>query len=396
MNYIKYILTFIVFSALVQLNAQANKYQAATIGFYNVENLFDIEESADLVNKKYPFYNELNRTSMSVAKAEEIYNAYKQSKDTAEYEMYIDYQILNDEFTPNGKKVFDEEKYKRKLHNLASVISKIGKSVTQNAPVIMGLVEVENKQVIEDLINEPELAKYNYGIVHYNSIDKRGIDVALIYQKNRFEVISSKKFIVDLPIVPGQSKDITRDILSVSGLLDGEPFTFIVNHWPSRRGGEAVSNPKREKAAEVLKSIFEEIQNRNPTEKIIAMGDFNDDAVSPSIKKVLQAEGKENKLSEKSIYSPMEKMYKNGMGTLAYRDGWNLFDMQFMSSNLISKDLSSYKVHKTEIYSPLELVAPSGQYKGYPRRMYGGDTFDEDGYSDHFPVFSILLREVKK
>ncbi len=393
MKFLRY-LVFCVWFAYSGLNAQT-QYQSATIGFYNCENLFDIYPSADLIDKKYPDTSPKNKRSMPEIEAEKKAEAHKSSPEADEYEVIVDYQIINDEFTPEGKKNFTQDKYEKKLQNLSEIISELGTSISMNAPVVMGLVEVENRQVIEDLINQPSLKKYHYGIVHYNSQDARGIDVALIYQKGRFQPISSEHRLVKMPAEPDGEVYKTRDILRVSGLLDGENFTFLVNHWPSRRGGEKASAPKRAAAAELLKALIEETKSENPNEKIIAMGDFNDDPVSPSIKKVLGAKSNKRGLKQGDMYSPMESMYKNGMGTLAYRDSWNLFDLIFLSENLVdTKESMDYKLYKTEIYSPSKLIAKEGQFKGYPRRLYGGDTFDSGGYSDHFPVFSVLIKKI--
>ena len=145
-----------------------------------------------------------------------------------------------------------------------------------------------------------------------------------------------------------------------------------------------------------MKGIYDEIRAENPNAKIIAMGDFNDDPVSPSIAKTLGAKSDKGNIKKEDIVDLMYSMFKRGMGTLAYRDAWNLFDQFFVTGTLIDdeKEFNSYKIFKTEIFSPSYLVSPEGQYKGYPFRMYGGDTYYANGYSDHFPVYTILLREV--
>lgn len=181
----------------------------------------------------------------------------------------------------------------------------------------------------------------------------------------------------------------------IRGLLDGEEMYFLVNHWPSRRGGEAASYPKRVEAAKLLKSIFDEIRQKDPEAKIIAMGDFNDDPISPSIKKFMKTEGNKEKVDPGEIYNGMESLYNKGFGTLAYRDGWNLFDQFMFSSALVGDDYENYEIYKTAIFSPSYLVSKEGRYKGYPNRMYGGDTYHANGYADHFPVYTILLRHAE-
>lgn len=376
--------------------AQDKKYQSATVGFYNLENLFDIYESVGYVDGTKDYQDQFYHVSVKrddIPNLDTVYFKSRMSEENIKDKKIIRELILQKEFTPNGPKAFDATKYNQKLTNLSTVISRIGKDITNSAPVAVGVVEIENRQVLQDLIDQPALKPYNYGVVHYNSWDKRGIDCGFIYQKDRVQVTGSKKYEVIVYNVDG-NRDYTRDILRVDALLDGEPIHFIVNHWPSRRGGEAASAPKRAEAARVLKSIFEEIEAEEPNAKIIAMGDLNDDPVSPSVKKVLGAKLKQKQVKNGDIFTPMGKMYKDGKGTLAYRDRWNLFDIILLSSSLVGDDYNKYQVYKTDIFSPSYLISREGQYKGYPNRMYGGDSYRANGYSDHFPVYTILLREV--
>jgi hypothetical protein len=390
-----------LFVLLFSLNVSAQqKFKAAAVGFYNLENLFDTEVSAGFIDGTKSPEDQTYHTSVSVNEISGL--------DTVAYKGRYTYQDLAgkkiirplilqaEEFSPNGKKVWTQERYNQKLKNLSEVISLLGKDQTNDAPVIVGITEIENREVVEDLIAQPALKKYDYGIVHFNSFDARGIDVGLIYQKSRFKVITAKPYEVEIFNDNGY-RSYTRDILRVTGLLDGEEITFLVNHWPSRSGGEQASMPRRKKAAEVMKAIFDEIRAENPKAKIIAMGDFNDDPVSPSIKQVLNTEGKKDKVKEGDIFNPMEAMFKKGMGTLGYRDSWNLFDQFIVTGSLVDQDkkFETYKMFKTEIFSAPYLITPEGQYKGYPFRMYGGDTYYAKGYSDHFPIYTVLLREMK-
>lgn len=381
----------------MSLYGQQN-YQAATVGFYNVENLFDTEISVGYIDGTRSPNDPMYHISIPV---DEISNYETEPFDGEfNYENLEGKKVIRplilqrEEFSPGGRKVWNEEKYNQKLKNLSEVIAELGKAETQTAPVIVGLCEIENRQNVEDLINQPALKRYDYGVVHFNSFDARGVDVALIYQKSRFEVTKAKPYVIEIYKSDG-SRDYTRDILRVTGLLDGEEITFLVSHWPSRSGGEARSRPRRQKAAEVMKSIFEEIRAENPKAKILSMGDFNDDPVSPSLDKVMKAIPNKGKIKDSDVVNLMYNMFRGGMGTLAYRDSWNLFDQIIVTGTMIESDkkYESYKVYKTEIYSPDYLVQPDGQYKGYPYRMFSGDTFRANGYSDHFPVYTVLLRQ---
>ena len=391
-------LLFLIFSFLyISFSAQIKR--VATIGFYNVENLFDTIQSADYIDTTLP-KNHINfhrSIPLDSLKYLEITNNYKGPWDYEKMKgkKIVRKQSLSEDFTPKSSKNYTYDIYQQKVKNIAQVISEIGTKYTKTTPVIVGLAEVENRQVLEDLVKQDALKKYNYGIEHYNSFDARGIDVALIYQKKRFLVTQSYK--KELVIYREDGKrEYTRDLLVVVGILDGEKVAFFVNHWPSRRGGEAVSMPKRNAAANLLKQEMDAIKEKNPNIKLIAMGDFNDDPISPSFKNYVKAVGNDKELSEEYPYfNPMYKMYKKGIASLAYQDAPNIFDQIIYSKNLVSDKIKEeYTVYKTEVFSPSYLINKQGNYKGYPFRSWSGNQFT-GGYSDHFPVFTILQKEIK-
>ena len=373
--------------------------RTAAVGFYNVENLWDTVKSVDYIDATLPAHhvNFHRSVPLDSLKYLEITKDYKGPWDYERIkgQKVVRKQILSDDFTPKSNKNYTYNIYQQKLKNIAQVISEIGFKYTKTAPAVVGLVEVENRQVVEALTQQDALKKYDYGVVHYNSFDARGIDVALIYQKKRFTVTNSYKKELVLFREDGK-REYTRDLLVVSGILDGEKVAFFVNHWPSRRGGEAVSMPKRNAAAALLKQEMDALREKNPNIKLIAMGDFNDDPISPSFKNHLKAVGDEKELNEEYPYfNPMYKMYKKGVASLAYRDAPNLFDQIIYSKNLVSgSSAEEYTVYRTEVYAPAYLINKQGNYKGYPFRSWDGDKFT-GGYSDHFPVFTILQKEVK-
>ena len=373
--------------------------RTAAVGFYNVENLWDTVKSVDYIDATLPAHhvNFHRSVPLDSLKYLEITKDYKGpwDYDRIKGQKVVRKQILSDDFTPKSNKNYTYNIYQQKLKNIAQVISEIGFKYTKTAPAVVGLVEVENRQVVEALTQQDALKKYDYGVVHYNSFDARGIDVALIYQKKRFTVTNSYKKELVLFREDGK-REYTRDLLVVSGILDGEKVAFFVNHWPSRRGGEAVSMPKRNAAAALLKQEMDALREKNPNIKLIAMGDFNDDPISPSFKNHLKAVGDEKELNEEYPYfNPMYKMYKKGVASLAYRDAPNLFDQIIYSKNLVSNSSAEeYTVYRTEVYAPAYLINKQGNYKGYPFRSWDGDKFT-GGYSDHFPVFTILQKEAK-
>ena len=337
--------TFFTFSGV--LAQEAKTYKIRTVAFYNLENLFDT------VNDSLTF---------------------------------------DDDRTPNGKDNWTIERYNHKIYNMSKVLSEIGNPDTQTSPDIIGLCELENRQVVEDLINHPHLREKDYGIIHYDSPDERGIDVALLYKKEAFlptSFVSLRLLLTN----ENDYRDYTRDQLVVSGLLDGEEMHFIVNHWPSRSGGEARSKPNRIEAARLNKRIIDSISVLSPKAKIISMGDLNDDPIDDSLKKILKTKGKVADLENSDLYNPMEILYKKGIGSLAYRDRWNLFDQIYFTANIVQELPDQYRFWKAGVYSPSYLIDKKGQYKGYPLRTYAGGNYI-GGYSDHFPVYIHLIKAV--
>lgn len=332
----------------INSKAYSQTYKAGVVAFYNLENLFDTIDTPDV-------------------------------RDT--------------EFSPLGDKKWNSEKYWKKINNIADVISDLGADKGVGAPAVMGLCELENKQVIVDLINSPQLKPYNYQIVHYNSPDKRGIDVCLIYQPRFFQVTNSKSVPLLINKENSDERLYTRDQLMVSGIFDGEPMHFIVNHWPSRYGGEARSAPLRNAAALLCRSIVDSLQTVDKDAKVIVMGDLNDDPINESVELYLRARGKKRKMREGDMFNTMYKHYHDGIGTLAYRDKWNLFDQMIITKSLMGSDYSTYKFKSSLIYNKPKMMVQEGKYKGYPFRTYVGGRYD-GGYSDHFPVYMILLKEI--
>lgn len=335
--------------------AQQKNYAIHTVAFYNLENLFDTIR---------------------------------------------DERIYDEEWTPTGPRSWDSKKYQQKLENLSRAISELGTDENPNMPTILGVSEIENRTVLEDLVKMPKLQKAGYGIVHYDSPDRRGIDVALLYQTKHFKLTSSKSlplYIYDKSDVKykdsnnGKGKRVyTRDQLVVSGLLDGEEIHFLVSHWPSRSGGEKKSAPNREAAAALNRKIIDSLYAINLEAKILTMGDFNDGPYNKSVKDVLGGNEKRTDVKKKEMFNPMYQLYKDGHGTLAYRDSWDIFDQIIISEPLLNKDYSSFRYWKVGIFNKPFLIQKSGQYKGYPLR---NQLSGEPGFSDHFPVYVYLIKE---
>jgi len=316
------------------LSEETKQDNLYTIAFYNLENLFDI---------------------------------------------YDDPDTLDDDFTPEGKKKWDAKRYNRKLKKLSSVISQIGTDTSFTPPVIVGLAEVENLQVVTDLVNTEALQEYNYGIAHFDSPDERGIDVALIYQKKYFEFIDSETVTLYLYQEDGE-RDYTRDVLLVKGKLNGELVHFMVNHWPSRRKGTKETEQRRIKAAALNHEIITKIKLATENPKIIIMGDFNDDPTSKSIKQHLVTN---------EFYNPFESIIDKGQGSLRFNDDWFLFDQIIFSRNFFDEQHKTHVFKQAEIFDDHFLKEWKGKRKGNPFRTYIGK-WHQGGFSDHFPVYITL------
>lgn len=305
----------------------------------------------------------------------------------------IDAPGVNDEeYTPNGSKKWTSDRYNNKLNNLSKVINDIGNDVgIKGGPSILGVCEVENKAVLEDLISAKKLKKSGYSIIHYNSPDKRGIDVALLYRNKYFEPATSKTQSLYIYNPVNGKRIYTRDQLIVSGKLEGENIHIIVNHWPSRWGGELNSKPLRIAAAQVCRHVVDSLQKADSSAKIVVMGDFNDDPDNLSIESYLNATGNSTKLNSYNLYNATQPLFAKGYGTLKFRGEWNLFDQIILSAPMLDKPGISFI--SAGIFSPDYLLQQDGKFKGYPLRTFGGDTY-LNGYSDHLP--SYILVEIKQ
>lgn len=324
---------------------QSTTPQRVTVAFYNLENLFDT----------------------------------------------IDQENNDEEFLPNGANRWTPERYQHKLRNMSHVISLIG----GDEPAIIGVAEIENRGVLEDLIAQDSLRDKHYDIVHYDSPDRRGIDCAILYQPEVYKVFASGVRAVEIPNEPWIK---TRDVVYASGLLDGEIVHVLVGHWPSRSGGEAVSLHRRMAAARTMRSVADSLYTLFPGSKVIMMGDFNDDPISPSVRDGLGVQNHPDQTKPADYYTPMLQLYNKGMGTLAYRDVWNLFDIIVVNGELIGSNPTTWQLYRDPettdmafIFKQPFMIQQSGQYKGYTLRTFVGGQW-QGGYSDHFPVYVYLVK----
>jgi hypothetical protein len=374
------------FFGYAQQNTKQTQYINAIVGFYNLENLYDTID---------------------------------------------DPRIDDEEFLPKSGKKYNTFAYNRKLQNMANVIKGIGTDQNPEGAALLGVVEIENKGVLQDLVNNDSLKSRNYQIVHFDSPDARGIDVGLLYNPKYFTLKTASKHTVTLA-----DKHPTRDVLLAQGDFVGENIYVMVNHWPSRRGssnsydlsqkeraynrnnrtfvdrntsqvtrqertdlseneglqaqGGETSNGSREAAAKVCKKLTDSIYAVNPKAKIIIMGDLNDDPINTSLTKVLQTVDDAANVPEKGLFNIFGNTYKKGYGSLAYNGKWNLFDQIIVSQSFINQEqLNGWFFYSAHIYARDFLINQKGDYKGYPKRSWVGNNWNE-GYSDHFPTYTVL------
>jgi predicted extracellular nuclease len=291
----------------------------------------------------------------------------------------------DDDFLPKSKKKWDDKKFKHKIDQLSKVIL----SINTAPPTLIGVAEIENAFVLDQLVNDAYLKKFGYKYVHHDSPDERGIDVALIYKEDEFEVIEHRAIPVFL-----QKNDKTRDILYVKGKFigDSQVFHFFVNHWPSRGEGEKVSEPKRIAAAKTLRKQLDKLTTE-PAPNIIIMGDFNDYPTNNSLIKHVKAKPK-SQIAPNEFFNLAYNLHQNGKGSYNYRGHWVMMDQMIVSGNLLLKPNSSYHVlpNALTVFNEDWILHENKKYHDFkPDKTYGGDHYF-GGYSDHLPIYIKLKK----
>ncbi len=293
------------------------------------------------------------------------------------FDTYDDPDTYDDDYTPRGIMHWIKKRYFRKANKIGKAIEKIGFKETGHIPALIGVCEVENRRVLNDIIHSKALKKKKYDFVHYESADIRGMDVALIYDEKAFQLLESKVFPVELYNFKGESYK-TRDILYCRGLLYKVPVHLFINHWPSRREGDMESDQKRKLASQILREQIDYIKYEEDNPFIIVMGDFNADPADENIKYVMQ----------KDFFNPATSLFEKKKGTTFHRKKALMYDQMMFTYNFKQAG-SPLKFKYFSIYKPGFLVTWKGKFKKLPFRTYLGRKY-QNGYSDHFPVYSIL------
>lgn len=355
MRKISIIISFIFLFSIISF-AQEGRTKSYVVGFYNLENLFDT---------------------------------------------YNDPAKNDEEFLPEGKNQWTEAKYQKKLQNMATVIRSMAET-NGRFHSVLGVSEIENRLVLEDLVSQPEIASANYQIVHYDGPDARGVDVGLLYRPDHFKLLGSESIPFDFHSGkiefamdgPDRERFKTRDILMAYGLLDGEEFAFYVAHLPSRIGGKGWD--LRSRGAEIIYEHACRMMDEHPGIKIVVMGDMNDNPTDVSMTEYMHGKETPEEVGKRDFFSPFISMLKAGYGSLAYQGTWNIYDIILVNETLLNASDEGFRIKPLGkkgfygvVYKKPFMITQRGQYKGTPFRTFSNGAFI-GGYSDHFPTYIVL------
>lgn len=321
------------------------------------------------------------------------------------FDTYDDPVKNDEEFLPEGRNKWTEAKYQKKLQNMAKVIRAM-KDDNGCWHTILGVSEIENRLVLEDLVSDPQIAEANYQIVHYDGPDRRGVDVALLYKPEQFTFIESESIpytfegsSIDFVMTKAQQEYFkTRDVLMVRGLIDGEQVAVYVAHLPSRAGDKKGSNQLRDRGAEIIYNHAMELQKKYPGIKIICMGDMNDNPTDPSMAEYLHGRETLGEVGNEDFFSPFLSMLKAGFGSLCYQGVWSIYDLILVNNALANAPDGGLKIRKISkkgyygrVFQQPFMTTQKGQYKGYPFRTFSNGSFI-GGYSDHYPTYIVISK----
>ncbi|MBD1397654.1 endonuclease/exonuclease/phosphatase family protein [Pontibacter sp. JH31] len=299
------------------------------------------------------------------------------------YDTENDPKTDDDGFTPNGIMKWDKIRYNAKIKQIASVIETIG---GKNGPAVIGLSDIENRKVLEDLVNASPLRKRRYKIIHYDSPDPEGLDVALLYNPKVFKPTAH----TNISIKFSEKGFSSRDILQVQGTLQGEPVTFYVNHWPEDKGSAALGNSRRREAATELRRQIDLQKKSDKNTKIIVLGDFSDEPKSATMERIVKATGRPNPAYQEELFNTFYLWYVQGRGSFHTRNDNKMYDQILISKSLVGTGNGLHYVHgSAQIHDPEFTKYTFGRYKDTPRQTWSG-TLYIGGYSDHFPVYIKL------
>lgn len=292
----------------------------------------------------------------------------------------------DDDFTPKGNRAWTPQRYIKKQMAIAKVIAALSEWQT---PALIGLLEVENKKCLDDLLIHGPLKSFGYKYIHFDSPDRRGIDVALVYDERQFKPMKAEPLKVTMDNEPDFT---TRDILYVKGVVGRKDTLHVyLCHFPSRWGGAGVSEPKRICAAQTLKQHYDSLCMAHKRPLVLIMGDFNDTPQNRSIYHILGAQPPQAAVFPNHLYNLMWQVYEKGGGTHKYQGEWSCLDQFIVSGAMLDPQSAlTTSVDKITIFQPSFMLLEDVRYGGVqPFRTYRGWKY-EGGYSDHLPVYLDL------
>ena len=356
----KYLISLVALLVVaLPFKADAQKNRSHVIGFYNLENLFDT-------------YHDDGKN---------------------------DYEYL-----PDGANNWTNEKYAKKLRNMAHVIAAMKKD-NGVWHTVLGVSEIENRHVLEDLVAEPEIAAANFQIVHHDGPDRRGVDCALLYDPTKMKLVESESIPftfegsnVKFTLTKEEQENFrTRDILMVHGIIDGEHFAFYVCHLPSRLGGKG--QDLRARGGEIAYNHAMKMMQKYPGINCVIMGDMNDNPYDESMATYMHGQRSISDVQPTDFFNPFWRMLDSGYSTLYYRGEGNIYDCILVNYNLAHAPKGTFQIQKItkrkyygRVFSKPFMTNQSGQYKGTPFRTFSNGAF-MGGYSDHYPTYIIIKKQ---
>ena len=318
------------------------------------------------------------------------------------FDTYHDEGKNDYEYLPDGANNWTEEKYAKKLHNMARVIAEMKKD-NGVWHTVLGVSEIENRHVLEDLVAEPAIADANFQISHYDGPDRRGVDVALLYDPRQMTVVESESIPFDFNsdiefTLTQEEKDRfrTRDILMVHGIIDGEHFAFYVCHLPSRIGGKG--QDLRARGGEIAYNHAVTMMEKYPGIKIAIMGDMNDNPFDDSMAKYMRGRKELDEVGPMDFFSPFWSMLEAGYGTLYYRGEANIYDCILVNDALAHAPKGTYQIQPItkkkfygRVFTKPFMTNQSGPFKDTPFRTFSGGAFI-NGFSDHYPTYIVIKK----
>jgi predicted extracellular nuclease len=316
------------------------------------------------------------RIKVGVSSDSQVSEAYVMSYNVENLFDTINDPENDDDFTPNGKLIWNGKRYQEKLNHIAQVVEAV-KNENGIWPMAIGLIEVEHASCLNDLMSKTLLNEGHYQVAFIEGEDERGIDVGLLFRNDVMELVSVNKHNIVLP-----ENDKTRHILEVVGRVNNELIVFYVNHWPSRSGGTEKSAPSRQLASEQLSMVMTNRMKQNPDCNMILMGDFNDYPDNQSVARLEWVNGKQ-------FSNLMKNVNPTNKGSHFYKGEWGFLDQFIVNAEMMLPERKGWSFRRVEAVGFDFMMYTNSKGEMSPARTYVGDSY-KGGYSDHLPILLEL------